>query len=405
MVGFFLATAIGLGLTGPQDAEAADPKKKQPQQVTQGTSPKAKSEQRPTAPKGADKPQAVKTPTPKPKTETSVPSTHKPIPSTQHSAPGTSKPAPSKTTPASVPRSLSARKAARPPAPGVSRQFHGTFVEAMKAAPFPLGGKTADPHFFDSVDPKTGERFRTSRTLERLSEKDHYRDNSVLFHVPPQFNPNLSFSYVVFFHGNLSNVRQTVTEYRLDEQVNRSGKNLILVLPQFARNAADSSPGKFAVGNAFRTFMQEAALVLSAKLGTKHKKQLEQAPVILVAFSGGYKPLACTLDRGGTDWRIKGVMLLDGLYEDLYIFGKWLLRHAKDGFLVNIYTEGSPCQDKTMALAQFLRVHRLSFKEGWPREVKRGLIALIKSPHEHLQVPIEGPPREPLAEMLRNLKH
>lgn len=391
IVGLFMVSAACLILTSPQDAGAADPKPKQPQQVTQGTSPKTKSAQKPVAPNKEEKPQAIKTQTPKQRTEQPAPSTAKPAPGTGKAAPGIQP---------TVPRMV-----ARRPAPVAGSQFRGTFVESLKAAPFPLTGKDADPRFFDIVDPKTGERYRTTRSLERLSEKDHYYDSSVLFHIPPHFNPNLPFSYVVFFHGNRSDVRQTVTDYQLDEQVNRSGKNVILVLPQLARNAADSSPGKFSKRNAFRTFMQEAAQVLSAKLGRKHHKQIEQAPVILVAFSGGYKPLACTLDRGGTDSRIKGILLLDGLYEDLYIFGKWLLQRSMVSFFVNIYTEESPCRDKTTALAQFLREHRLPFRESWPRSVRNGQIVLLSSPQDHLQVPIAGPPREPLAELLRNLKN
>jgi len=96
---------------------------------------------------------------------------------------------------------------------------------------------------------------------------------------------------------------------------------------------------------------------------------------------------------------------LDGLYEDLYIFGGWLLKRSRTGFFVNIYTEGSPCEEKTMALARFLREHRLPFLETWPGEVRNGLIVLLRSPHDHLQVPLEGPPREPLAELLRNLRN
>gem|GEM_PF-2169940 len=307
----------------------------------------------------------------------------------------------------SSPEADTRSKPVRPanPRPTSGTHFPLTFVEGLKTAPFPLTGKDANPRFFDMVDPKTGERFRTSRSLEPLSEREHYHDNSVLFHLPTQFKPHQPFSYVVFFHGNRSDVRQTVTEYHLTEQVNRSGKNVVLVLPQLARNAADSSPGKFVTAQAFRTFMAEAALVLTAKLGKKHQKRLEQAPIILAAFSGGYKPLACTLDRGGTDKRIKGVVLLDGLYEDLYIFGGWLLKRSRTGFFVNIYTEGSPCEEKAMALARFLREHRLPFLETWPGEVRNGLIVLLRSPHDHLQVPLEGPPREPLAELLRNLRN
>ena len=288
----------------------------------------------------------------------SIPSTN-----TQHSAPGTRHSAPAQSVPKTT-RKLSGG--------GPTAKYHGTFVEALKSAPFPYSGKDVDPNFFDFVDPKTGERFRTTRNLERLSEKDHYRDSSVLFHVPSQFNPQKPFTYVVFFHGNRTEVRQFMKDYRLDEQIDSSGKNVILVLPQLAKNAADSSPGKFSKKNVFRAFMLEVAHVLTSKLGKKYQKQLEQAPIILAAFSGGYKPLACTLDRGGADSRTKGVLLLDALYEDLYIFGKWILNNVGGGFFINIFTEDSSCEEKTGILAQFLREHRLPFKEEWPKEPEEG---------------------------------
>jgi len=278
-------------------------------------------------------------------------------------------------------------------------------VASLTTAPFPHSGKDVDPHFFDFTDPKTGERFRTSRTLERLSEKDHYSDSSVLFHVPKRFNPGKPFFYVVFFHGNRSDVQQCLKDYRLDEQIESSGKNVILLLPQLAKNASDSSPGKFSRNNAFRTFMQEAAQVLSQKIGKKYRRPLEQAPLILAAFSGGYKPLACALDRGGTDSQVKGVLLLDALYEDLYIFGRWVLSHDSRGVFVSVFTEGSACDEKTRTLAQFLNEHRVPFKKEWPKGgFPKNPIFLIGSPFEHMQIPIEGPPREPLAALLRSLK-
>jgi hypothetical protein len=385
MAAFYVAMTAWVNLICPPEAEAGDTKPTQPQQVAQGASPKTTPPQRASAPKKPEKSPALKAPV-----QPSPPVTQHPSPNSHHATSST-QPSPS-------------RKAARRPAPPSSSRFCGTIVEPLKTAPFPLVGKESDPNFFDFVDSQTGERFRTSRTLERLSEKDHYRDNSVLFHVPPQFDPNKPFSYVVFFHGNRTEVRQALKDYRFDDQINRSGKNVILVLPQLAKNAADSSPGRFAKRNAFQAFMQEVSLVLSQKLGKKYQKQLTQAPIILAAFSGGYKPLACTLDRGGTDLRIKGILLLDGLYEDLYIFGKWLLSHANATFFINIYTEGSVCQDKTIALAQFLREHRLPFKEEWPKGIKKGQVVLLRSSYDHLQVPVEGPPREPLAELLRSLK-
>lgn len=373
IAGFCAAVLLCISLTKPDEATAADPPKKRLRQVTQKSSPGKNPAPALSTPQKKDRPRATKTPA---QQQTST--TKALAPTTKHEARSTKH--------------------------ETRYSYHGVFVEGLKSAPFPLTGKDFDPNFFDYVDPRTGERFRTTRTLERLPEKDHYRDNGVLFLIPSHFNPSKPFAYVVFFHGNRTEVRQAMKEYRLDDQINRSGKNVILVLPPLAKNASDSSPGKFARKHAFRAFMQEAAQVLSPRFGKKYQQHLERAPIILAAFSGGYKPLACTLDRGGTDSRIRGILLLDGLYEDLYIFGRWLLQRSNSSFFINIYTDGSACHDKTTVLAQFLRTHRIAYKEVWPKGIGRGQIVFVRSPREHLEVPVEGPPREPLAELLRSLK-
>jgi len=394
VLGLFVIIGVCINVASPTQTEAGPPKEKQALQV----SPKDSSKtgylgMRPQENK-KDSSRRTKSPTQHP-----GPRTQDPELRTQNLGVRTEQPTPGNH------RQLKpkAKRKASSTVPTV--KYHGTFVEALKSAPFPYAGKGVDPNFFDFVDLKTGERFRTIRTLERLSEKDHYRDSSVLFHVPNQFDPRKPFAYVVFFHGNRTEVRQFIKDYRLDEQIDRSGKNVILVLPQLAKNAADSSPGKFSNRDAFRAFMLEVAQVLTTKLGKQHQKQLEQAPIILVAFSGGYKPLACTLDRGGTGSRTKGVLLLDALYEDLYIFGNWILKNVRGGFFIDIFTEDSSCEEKTRILAQFLRRHRLPYREDWPKELKKGLICLMRSPNDHLQIPIAGPPGEPLAQVLRSLKN
>jgi len=372
IVGLLMTIGVCINLASPEQAEAGPSKEKQLPQVSQEHPSKTACPGEASPAKKKDRSRVVNT------------TTQRSTPSSQHQV-------------------ISKATKKPPSAPAV--KYHGTFVETLKSAPFPYSGKDVDPNFFDFVDPKTGDRFRTTRTLERLSEKDHYRDSSVLFHVPSQFNPKKPFTYVVFFHGNRTEVQQFMKDYRLAEQIASSRKNVILVLPQLAKNAADSSPGKFSKTNVFKAFMLEVAHVLTSKLGKKYLKQLEQAPIILAAFSGGYKPLACSLDRGGADSRIKGVLLLDALYEDLYIFGKWILHNVSGGFFINIFTEDSACEEKTRILIQFLHEHRLPFKEEWPKGLKKREICLIRSPHDHLQVPLVGPPLEPLAELLRNLRN
>jgi hypothetical protein len=380
IMGLFVAIGLCTNLASPDQAQAEAPMEKQ--------LPKRP----PVAPPSKPEPPRKASPRNKEKKATGNQAP------AQQSAPG-------KRQSASKPKQQPPRKTEPIPKPHATSKFQRAFVASLTNAPFPYSGKDADPHFFDFIDPKTGERYRTTRTLERLSEKDHYRDSSVLFYVPKRFNPNRPFVYVVFLHGNRSDVQQCLKDYRLDEQIESSGKNAILLLPQLAKNASDSSPGKFSRKNVFRAFMQEAALVLSQTLGKKFRRPLEQAPIILAAFSGGYKPLACSLDRGGADSRIKAVLLLDALYEDLYIFGKWVLSHAGGGVFVNIFTEGSACEERTGILAQFLREHRVPFKEEWPKgSFAKRQICLIGSSSEHLQIPVEGPPREPLAALLQKLK-
>jgi len=443
IMGLFVTLGLGADLASPKEVQAGPPQEKQVQQAHRENPDKPESPcgTSPTKTKQKDKPKGANASTqqPAPKTKKAASSTRgtppgnkHPAPTPQHPVSGTKQTAPDgkraiQSTLGTGPNSrhpapdrqqpaLSTQHPApssKPNVPGKAvgkpvsatvAPYHGAFVEALPNAPFPHSGKDVDPNFFDFADPQTGERFRTTRTWERLSEKEHYRDSSVLFYVPSQFNPNKPFSYVVFFHGNRSDVRQSLKDYRLDEQIENSGKNVVLVLPQLARNASDSSPGKFSRKNVFQAFMQEAAQALSRKVGKKYQRQLEQAPIILVAFSGGYKPLACVLDRGGATSRIRGVLLLDALYEDLYIFGKWLLNPAGGSFFINIYTEGSTCEEKTKSLAQFLCEHRVPFREEWPKAFTKRQICLIQSSSDHLQIPIEGPPREPLTAVLRSLK-
>jgi hypothetical protein len=413
-VGFLVTIGVCITFISSTHAEAGPAEEDQLQQHSRKGSPKTGCPSK--KPKANKENSSRMTRSPiqhsGPRTQHSGPRTQHSGPRTQHSGPRTQHPGPRTQHPGLSTQDPAAPRTQQKLTPKPKRKastassklrYHGTFVATLKSAPFPYSGKGVDLNFFDFIDPRTGERFRTTRTLERLSEKDHYCDSSVLFYVPSQFNPRKPFSYVVFFHGNRTEVRHFFKDYLLDEQTERSGKNVILVLPQLAKNAADSSPGKFSKRDAFRVFMFEVAQVLTSRLGKQYRRQLEQASIILVAFSGGYKPLACTLDRGGTDSRTTGVMLLDALYDDLYIFGNWILKHARRGFFVNISSEDSLCEEKTRILAQFLRTHHLAFKEEWPKRLKRGHICLMRSPNDHLQIPIAGPPREPLTQLLRNL--
>lgn len=279
----------------------------------------------------------------------------------------------------------------------------GTFVVALDAAPYPYRGKYADTRvdFFDAVHPETGVRYHTNRYGDRLPEKDHYTDRSVLLHVPPHFEPDKPFAYLVFFHGINSNVLKSNADFNLDGQVDASGRNVILVVPQLAKDAPDSSPGKFFRKGAFRAFMDEVAGTVAAKLGRKYRGRLENGPIFLAAFSGGYKAAAYTLDRGGTADRVKGVVLLDALYEDMDKFERWIGKRGRKSFFVNVYGRG-PCERNSSELAVQLGRRGFRVNREWPsRGVSPGEIDFVPTDTGHMEVPLLGPPMEPLANLLR----
>jgi hypothetical protein len=284
--------------------------------------------------------------------------------------------------------------------------FRGTFVAKLENAPYPYTGKYADSDldFFDHLSPANGERFHTNRYGLRLAEKTHYHDNSVLFHVPTHFDPRKPLMYVVFFHGIQTDVAQSNRDYALAKQVEDSGQNAILIIPQLAKHGADSSPGKFFQRNTFKAFMTEVAEVLTLKLEESYRGGLDEAPILIAAFSGGYKSAAYVLDRGGLDERILGVLLMDALYEDVEKFHHWIRANADRGLFVNIYGQGE-CEDNSRALARRLNRLELLDHPNWPDEITKGEVIFIQSPHEHLEIPILGPPPEPLRTVLRSIHH
>lgn len=297
---------------------------------------------------------------------------------------------------------LRTRHGGRKSKPAVSRGEAVTFVQSLHHAPFPYAGKheDTDVDFFDAVDPESGRRFHTNRQGDRMAEDEHYRDDRVLFHVPKDFDPRKSFAYILFFHELWTDVLTSVREHELTRQVDISKRNVILVAPQLARNAADSSPGKFFRENAFQRFMAEAAEVAASRLGWAHKKAFDSAPILLTAFSGGYKSVAYILDRGGVQERVKGVFLMDALYDEVDKFEQWAVGWIRRAFLVSLTTHGS-CDENMKELRSRLALRWIHSKAGWPGRLGRGEVYHVRVETPHRDVPLLGPPRDPLAALLR----
>src|SRR6516162_6271424 len=131
----------------------------------------------------------------------------------------------------------------------------------------------------------------------------------------------------VKFSGNqtLSATTACCCTFRQVSTLTAAGVNAVLVAPQFAVNAADSSAGKFWEPNGFRRFLDEAAVKLARMYGDPRSAfTFARMPIIIVAYSGGFGPTLSVLDRGGVRSRVRGLVLLDALYDGIDKFADWV---------------------------------------------------------------------------------
>ncbi len=219
----------------------------------------------------------------------------------------------------------------------VARQAKTSIVN-FESAPFPYeGAMPGSGRAFLDVNDNGRRGHRTSRG-RILWEDETFKSSGVLLHVPQGFDPNKPGVIVVFFHGHGATIgRDVQSRQQVPAQISRSSANAVLVAPQFASNAADSSPGKFWKPGGFARFLDEAAKQLAAMHGdARAERMLATMPVVIVGYSGGYLPLAWVLRNGDAKARVRGVVLLDALYGELDTFANWKL-HNDAGFLISAH--------------------------------------------------------------------
>ncbi len=278
-----------------------------------------------------------------------------------------------------------------------------TFLARLKSAPFPYDGvvpETGRP-FFDATDPSTGERMHITRNGDRYGEAAHYRDDRVLFHIPGGAHPRTNPTIVVFFHGHLSSLQREVAgRLAVPAQIDASGRNVLLAAPQLAVDALDSSPGKLWRPGGLKRLLDEAATVLTERMGgdNDHAATLQRAPLVLIAFSGGYKALAAGLAWGGVDDRVVGVVLLDAVFGEAERLASWLAT-ADNAFLVGLFTPASAAGTGTLLHA--LERRGMPCDDAHPPSLRAGSRHVVAVPTGHLDVPVKGPPAWPVADVLR----
>jgi hypothetical protein len=179
-----------------------------------------------------------------------------------------------------------------------------------------------------------------------------YRDPTVLVFVPRHHRPGPggAIHFVVHFHGHNSTAERATLAHQLREQLHDSKQNAILVVPELAVLAPDSSAGKLEVPGGFARLLDDVlgALELrdarSALGASAPGAEARPGRVCISAHSGGYHAAACAIRAGGV--AVHEVYLFDALYAETDVFRDWVIAGrgkpmASRHKLVSYYTAGT----------------------------------------------------------------
>ena len=280
-----------------------------------------------------------------------------------------------------------------------------TALVAFDTTPFPFHGTApgAAKAFMDVDD--DGRLGHSSARNGTLWEDQTYSDQRVLLSLPAGFDPARPSAIVVFLHGNEATLERDVRDRQsVPRQLAKSGLNAVLVAPQFAVDARDSSAGRFWQPGVFSQFLHEADRRLAELYGTHAAEFVfDHAPVILVAYSGGYLPAAAALRYGHAGGRIRGLVLLDALYGEADTFQNFI-EHRGSGFFVSVY--GKSSKDGNEALKGRLQSGGVGFETALGPAIAPGSVGFVNAgetvPHgDFVTQALNG---DPLADVLSRIK-
>jgi hypothetical protein len=256
-----------------------------------------------------------------------------------------------------------------------------TELVAFDTSPFPWDGTAPgqDKPFYDVE--QDGRRGHTSPRGGIYWEDTTYSDRRVLLHIPRGFNPALPGVMIVYFHGNMANLERVVQrQQQVPRQVAQSGLNAVLVAPQFAVDALDSSAGRFYDRGAFRRFLEEAGRRLAHLHGdAKSRVAIEGLPAIIVAYSGGYAPAVYAAHNGGAGDRLRGIILLDALYAEMDKFAGWIERR-EGRFFFSAYSRSA--RDENTVLQRMLGERGIAFSTWLPARLAPGSVTFYATAEE-----------------------
>ncbi len=281
---------------------------------------------------------------------------------------------PAKAPAAKVPPAKAPAKPATPAAPATLQPLKEAKMQlvAFNASAFPYRGTIPDTRK-PFLDKREGKRLgHTSLRGDVYWEDTTYSDRRSLLYLPQGFDAAKPSLIVLYLHGQGATLeRDVIARQAVPRQLAESGQNVALVAPQLAFDAADSSAGNFWKPGHFATYIDEAAERLMRLHGDKRAGPMfNAAPVVIVAYSGGYLSAAYALAHGGAAHRVRGVVLMDALYGDEDKFAAWASGRRKLSFLLSAYTEST--REENATLQRLLDIRRIPHASNLPASLAPG---------------------------------
>ena len=274
----------------------------------------------------------------------------------------------------------------------------------FESAPFPYDGKnpmTGQPFFNVFFEGRFGRRGARGQVYW---ENDTYTDPRVLLHIPKGFDIRKPAVMVVFFHGHGARIDRDVRDrQQVAAQITRSDANAVVVAPQFAVDAADSSPGAFWEPGFFDEFLSEASEQFALMLGQpKAVRTFFRMPVVFISYSGGFVPTAWALRLGHLKDRLRGIVLMDSLYGELEHFEKWILANRR-GFFISGYLGST--RARNLELRRDLGDKGIKIAESLDGDIKPGSVVFLPGHAEdsHRDYVTQAWTNDPIADILNRL--
>ena len=249
--------------------------------------------------------------------------------------------------------------------------------------------------------PTTG----VTRNIAFVSAPHPAEHDKVAVHLPATFDPTAPFLLCVFLHGMGGEVPFEDHIQRAIDQIEACSANALLVAPRFGPGVR---PGTFENSTGFSAFVAEVQAELTAAGITA----ASSAPIVLAAFSGGWRPLKAVLQglQGPGNPladRLCGILLLDSVYgpQSSAEIIAWQQSRRAQTALLSIYGRDTAQDGKAsnLALKEVLeKAGPVLTPASWSelKEFPPGTVAFFEVPTPHMDIVNDGPPPGPIASFL-----